>query len=1057
MGGVMKDDEKLNRALCKPGSKVFYWEPQHAWAVGIVEADDGKSFTVKGADYSATKVDALQTIAKLADNKLWPVRDDVLDEDVDDLLQLTVLHDSTIQRCLFIRYMKDTVYTNIGAIVVALNPWNFKIPKYMDTKMPDYLAEGEFIRNNVPHSWAQAHNTWNELRRDTSDQCILISGESGAGKTETAKTLIDYLGKMSASNSCNQMQKELAGSVNKKLKASNPILESFGNAKTCRNDNSSRFGKYIKLFFDKESGILIGAEMVHYLLEKSRIVTQNEGERGYHVFYEILAGFTPEQKEKYGKLTKAEDYECLRKGNQLIRELNGRITEDTSEYKHLMQAFKDTGITDEEQDSIFRVLGAILNLQNVTYDTDDSSGKAKIANPELVDRAAGLLKVDPEKFKEALLVKTRTKIMTQMADVTEAQDMRDALSKALYSGVFDWLVEKLNVIIAPNKATMPKEVRYIGLLDIFGFENFKINSFEQFCINYTNESLQNHYNKYTFIMDSEECEAEGIKCPIVDYPDNQPCLDMLQAKGGVMSLLDAECAFKLGTDGSFTEKTWGAHGESQYFVKPRSSVPEKFGVNHYAATVTYMTKGWLEKNSDTLKDDMREVCNASPDAFVAGLLGPIVEEKQGQKKPTVSSKFKQQLESLKTELNSTDSHFIRTVKPNPQMKPGFLANGYVMKQLTSAGVIETIIMKRAGYPVRQLHREFWMRYRIIAPKAVRDKFPPGTHPKDEELREVCRDIAEFWCYILHALKPNYDIGHTKVFTKAKVNEGLEICRNRKIRRLLPRCFPFLIRWAIAFKKKKAEEAERLRLEQERIRKAAEEAAARRAAGEVDEEADKMEAEKGKLFTKMCNLFPHFDLPVINNVVMNAVTEKQATGFLLDMQKQRVAEALPVTVKAMLEEANVRTNTQEELIKRGITDRDKLYTITSEQMSDMGFTTEERDNLAAVLLHQQSTWIVNQRLNLLMGAGDRDDDQIKRDMEMLEKAAEEIKRDLEGHLAGKHVGQNITIRSTRKSPPPPEEQVARFVSMGFTREKAVQALKKAKNDQQKACDLLLGGQ
>ena len=904
----------MSKEIFRPGEKVFYQNAENGWSIGaIVE------FTSK-----AVKIEDKGQEFKMTPDEIHRHTEGSYDKSFDDLFQMGDLHQSTLLWCLKGRYEQSgMMYTRMGEIIISINPFQAKEYNHMDRMKPH--TEGKW---ECPHTWEVAHKAYKKIVvMDCKNQSILVSGESGAGKTETAKTMIDYLGMMSSANSCTNVQKSLAEGVNKRLKASNPILESFGNAKTSRNDNSSRFGKYIKLFFDKGSGILIGAEMVHYLLEKSRIVTQNEGERGYHVFYEILAGMTPEQKKKYGNLTEAKHYASLSKGNQFIREMNGRVTDDNVEFKNLMNAFRDTGITDEEVDRIFRVLGAILNLQNVNYVHDDGTGKAKIANPDVVKVVSDLLKVNNDKFKEALLIKTRTKIMTQMADVSEAMDMRDAVSKALYSGMFDWLVNKLNKIIAPDPKTMPPEVRYIGLLDIFGFENFKMNSFEQFCINFTNESLQNHYNKYTFIMDSEECEAEGIKCPIVDYPDNQPCLDMLQSKGGVMSLLDAECAFRLGTDDQFTEKTWGSHGSNKYFIKPRASVPDRFGVNHYAASVTYMTKGWLEKNSDTLKDDMRNACNASTCQFVAGLLGPIIEEKQGQKKPTVSSKFKQQLESLKTELNSTDSHFIRTVKPNPQNKPGFLDNGYVMTQLTSAGVIETIIMKRAGYPVRQLHHDFWMRYRIIAPKSVKKKYPSGKHPAEGDLKAVCREIADFWCMVLSAKKPNFDIGHTKVFSKAKVNEGLEINRNRKIRRLLPRCFPFLIKWAREFKKRKAEEERRRKQREEEMKKDAEQGKKRRERGEVENNATTLGNQKGAIFTKMCNLFPHFDLPVILNIVENASSEQQCTSFLLDIQKQLVAGALPLNVKALFDQAKLRPTTQEELIKQGITEREKLYALT----------------------------------------------------------------------------------------------------------------------------------
>ena len=973
--------------ICKSGSRVFYVHPTLGWQIGTVQ-EYGKKVHINGVDDDGRPGQVVTVLP----TEIHPHTEGSYDKRLDDLFQMGDLHQATLLHCLKERYEKDRMmYTRMGEIIISINPFgprDYNNP----TKMGPH-TEGKW---ECPHTWEVAHKAYKKIVvMDKRNQSILISGESGAGKTETAKTLIDYLGRMSASHSCNNVQRGIAESVNKKLKASNPILESFGNAKTLRNDNSSRFGKYIKLFFDKASGILVGAEMVHYLLEKSRIVTQNEGERGYHVFYEMLAGFSPEQKKKYGNLTRPQDYDMLSKGNQYVREMNGHVTDDRQMFQELVQAFQDSSITAQEQDDIFSVLGAILNLQNVKFVLDESSGKAKIGNPALVDTVSSLLKVDAARFKEAILVKSKTKIMTQMADVPEAMDMRDALTKALYSGVFDWLVTKLNKVIAPDQSTAPmgRETRYVGLLDIFGFENFKINSFEQFCINFTNESLQNHYNKYTFVMDSEECKAEGIQCPIVDYPDNQPCLDMLQSKrGGVMSQLDDECHFKLGTDNTFTEKSWAVHGENKYFVKPRSTRPDRFGVNHYAATVTYMTEGWREKNMDTLKDSVRTCVNDSSNAFAAGLLGPVIDEGKGLKKPTVGSNFKNQLEALKEELNSTDSHFVRTVKPNPHMnKKGVLVdNDYVMKQLTAAGVIETIIMKRQGYPVRQLHKDFWLRYRIIAPKALKKRYPPGVHPKDgEELKKACHDIAAFWSGLLFAPKPNFDIGHTKVFSKARVSEGLEVHRNKKIRRLLPRCFPFLIRWAQAFKKRKAAEAERRRNAQEAMAKSAEEAAAGRARGDVATNAQGMAREKGQTFQHMCDLFPHFDLPVILNIVENAPTREVAMNFLLEIQQQHVANALPLTVKQLFDEAQLRPATQEELIRKGVTQRDKLYALTpvctadgcasttrthththtQEEMSALGFSVEERDRLAKVLLHQQGDWVINQRLNLLMGTQD----------------------------------------------------------------------------------------
>ena len=510
----MKDEEKLNRALCKPGSKVFYWEPNHAWAVGIVEVDDGKSFTVKGLDYSATKVEALQTVAKLQDSKLWPVRDDVLDEDVDDLLQLTVLHDSTIQRTLFIRYMKDTVYTNIGAIVVALNPWNFKIPKYMDAKMPDYLAEGEYIRNNVPHSWAQAHNTWNELRRDDCDQCILISGESGAGKTEAAKIVMKYLGALSCRQG-EESAKEAARKVAFNINQASPILEGFGNAKTVRNDNSSRFGKFMKVQFDA-AGFLVGAFTTKYLLEKSRIVTASEKERVYHSFYLLTKG---NDAGKYN-LQGPSHYKSCNAGK--APDIPG--VDDGDDYRIAVEAMHNCGFSEDNIDSIWGAVAGCLHLIMQDFKEIDKDS-CELMGSEGLTGACAQWKTDAAELTKELItttMATRDGPVVKKLNKVKAADGRDSLIKTLYDQLFAWEVLAINDLTDSGTGQ-----NFIGLLDIFGFEDFEYNSFEQLCINLANETLQNHYNNYIFQKDMDECRAEGVDVTEVVCPDNMVCLSLL--------------------------------------------------------------------------------------------------------------------------------------------------------------------------------------------------------------------------------------------------------------------------------------------------------------------------------------------------------------------------------------------------------------------------------------------------------------------------------------------------------------------------------------------------
>eukprot|EP00755_Sulcionema_specki_P014835 Sspe_Gene.57762::Locus_31691_Transcript_1_1_Confidence_1.000_Length_1471::g.57762::m.57762 len=465
---VLKEEEKLNRELCKPGAKVFYWDDNHAWALGSVVSDDGKHFVVKGTGYSATKVNDLGS-AKVKDDKIWPAREDVLDEDETDLLDLTVLHDSTIQRCLYIRYMRDMVYTNIGAIVVALNPWNFKIPWYMDDQMHKYLAEGEVIRDNVPHSWAQAHNTFYDMRREGEDQTILISGESGAGKTEAAKIVMKYLGALSCLRG-EESAKEAARKVAFNINQASPILEGFGNAKTVRNDNSSRFGKFMKVQFN-DAGFLRGAFTVKYLLEKSRIVTTSPNERVYHSFYLLLKG---KDAAKYGLKAPAEYH--VNAGNCI--DIPG--VDDGDDYNICLQAMKNCGFTDVQIDGVWRCVAGMLHFLLTRFRAIDAD-TCEIESSTPVENGCTQWQIDTSVMKKELVtttIETRDGPVTINLTTVKAADGRDAVVKAVYDELFGWEVLTINRTTDSGDGT-----NFIGLLDIFGFEDFEYNSFEQICIN----------------------------------------------------------------------------------------------------------------------------------------------------------------------------------------------------------------------------------------------------------------------------------------------------------------------------------------------------------------------------------------------------------------------------------------------------------------------------------------------------------------------------------------------------------------------------------------------
>eukprot|EP01062_Namystynia_karyoxenos_P003958 TRINITY_DN1139_c0_g1_i5.p1 TRINITY_DN1139_c0_g1~~TRINITY_DN1139_c0_g1_i5.p1 ORF type:complete len:1567 (+),score=593.71 TRINITY_DN1139_c0_g1_i5:150-4703(+) len=749
MGGVMKDEEKLNRALCKPGSKVYYWEEQHAWAIGIVEADDGKFFKVKGDDYSCTKVDALKTVDKCTEDKIWPVREDVLDEDTDDLLSLTVLHDATIQRCLYVRYMKDTCYTNIGAITVALNPWNFKIPKYVDAKMPDYLAEGDRIRNNVPHSWAQAHNTWNELREDSMDQCVLISGESGAGKTEAAKIVMKYLGALSCRQGTDQ-EKDAAKKVAFNINQASPVLEGFGNAKTVRNDNSSRFGKFMKIQFDA-AGFLVGAFTTKYLLEKSRIITANPNERIYHAFYLLTKG---KDAGKYN-VKGPGHYQTTCNAGKCI---DIPKVDDGEDYSICVDAMKDCGFNDDQIDGTWRMCAGALQLGTVqfkeidkdTCDFIDKSGIGDACTNWMTDAAV------LEKELMTTTMVTRDGPVVKKLNKDKSTDSRDSLVRTTYDNLFGWQVLTINA-----RTDSGTGQNFIGLLDIFGFEDFEYNSFEQLCINLANETLQNHYNNYIFTKDMDECRAEGVDVAEVKCPDNMPCLTLMTAKTGVFGKLDDESNMGSGTDAGFLDKVKEQFDGKHPFFGVKRMSKDSFIVHHYAASVNYTVENWLEKNRDALKPDLKRFMRASAQPLLKEILP---EPDESAKKITVGGFFKQQLTEMMDLINSTNPHWIRCVKPHPAKKPLMLHGITCMGQLESSGVLGTVKIRKAGFPVRPEFKRFVARFKSILPQPY-----PSLDGEVEQLKEFSRRLCDE-CGID---RMRAQAGKTKMFLKNDAAQCLE--------------------------------------------------------------------------------------------------------------------------------------------------------------------------------------------------------------------------------------------------------------------------------------------
>ena len=799
-----------------------------------------------------------------------------------DLFRVNDLHPATLLLCLKARYESEqsVQYSRMGEMILSVNPFQ-RLPVNGEGERTKYLSAAD-ASVLPPHVWQISDRAYKRIIASRlGNQSVVISGESGSGKTENTKAMIAYLGALSQRNSVNDMQRSIVQQVNSRLAESNPILESFGNARTVRNDNSSRFGKYVKLYFDPRSGIMIGGGMETYLLEKSRVVRVGPGERSYHVFYEMLAGLTPQQKQQLGGLKSAGDYPSLARGEILTRRgVDGKELNDATEFQVLVKAMAALGISTQTQWGMWTVLASILHLLEMTF-SKDANEKAKINNDAPLRTACGLLGVDPAALSPCFLIKSKTKILTTLCLPDEAEQLRDSFCKALYIGIFDFLVAAVNRAIAPSVST--ESAKYIGILDIFGFENFQTNSFEQLCINYANESLQNHYNRFTFVNDEEECKREGIQFPEVKFPDNTECLAMFdQAKTGVFALLDEACYVRGGNAKTYTENLWqNWTGKSAYFVRPKSTQPDSFGIRHYACDVSYTTNEWLEKNSDPLKEEAKLALNASKiaDADTRQLVSTLLDtadcapsDGQSRKRTSVSTRFRQQLVALRTELESTETHFIRCVKPNMQAQPRVLDGAHVNMQLESAGVLQTIAVKRQGYPARRELSAFARFFHSLAPARV---VRPLIQKND--FAGASRAILELYVRVFGWKPPHFAVGRTKVFMKAQIWGALEKTLLRRNRMRLRRCAPLLRRWVVRYRKRVEEEARRRR-----------EAAVQQQRSTVDIGVDKF-----AWFEDLCRVFPKMDPTIVYDVVGQVPDKQTAIRALSEMRASQFDQHVPI--------------------------------------------------------------------------------------------------------------------------------------------------------------------
>eukprot|EP00075_Anas_platyrhynchos_P031532 XP_027320785.1 unconventional myosin-VIIa [Anas platyrhynchos] len=678
---------------------------------------------------------------------------------VEDMIRLGDLNEAGILRNLLIRYREHLIYTYTGSILVAVNPYQL-LPIYSPEQIRLYTNKK--IGEMPPHIFAIADNCYFNMQRNNKDQCCIISGESGAGKTESTKLILQFLAAISGQHSWIEQQ----------VLEANPILEAFGNAKTIRNDNSSRFGKYIDIHFNKR-GAIEGAKIEQYLLEKSRVCRQAQDERNYHVFYCMLRGMTVEQKKKLG-LGKATDYNYLAMGN--CTTCDGR--DDSKEYANIRSAMKVLMFTDTENWEISKLLAAILHMGNLQYEarTYDNLDACEVVQSASLITAASLLEVDPQDVMNCLTSRTiitRGETVSTPLSMEQALDVRDAFVKGIYGRLFVWIVEKINAAIyRPPSQELKSVRRSIGLLDIFGFENFTVNSFEQLCINFANENLQQFFVRHVFKLEQEEYNLENINWQHIEFTDNQDALDMIAIKPmNIISLIDEESKFPKGTDGTMLHKLNSQHKLNTNYIPPKNNYETQFGINHFAGIVYYETKGFLEKNRDTLHGDIIQLVHSSKNKFIKQIFQADVAmgAETRKRSPTLSSQFKRSLELLMRTLSVCQPFFVRCIKPNEYKKPMLFDRELCVRQLRYSGMMETIRIRRAGYPIRYTFVEFVDRYRVLM---------PGVKPayKQGDLRGTCQRIAE----AVLGKDDDWQIGKTKIFLKDHHDMLLEIERDKAI-------------------------------------------------------------------------------------------------------------------------------------------------------------------------------------------------------------------------------------------------------------------------------------
>ncbi|EPQ06301.1 Myosin-Vc, partial [Myotis brandtii] len=747
-------------------NRVWIPDPDDVWK----SAEIAKDYRVDDKVLRLLLEDGTELDYSVDPESLPPLRNPDILVGENDLTALSYLHEPAVLHNLRIRFAESKlIYTYSGIILVAMNPYK-QLPIYGDAIIHAY--SGQNMGDMDPHIFAVAEEAYKQMARNNKNQSIIVSGESGAGKTVSARYAMRYFATVSKSNS--------NAHVEDKVLASNPITEAVGNAKTTRNDNSSRFGKYTEISFDERNQI-IGANMRTYLLEKSRVVFQSENERNYHIFYQLCA--SAQQSEfKHLKLGSAEEFNYTRMGGNTVIE----GVSDSAGMEETRKTFTLLGFQEDFQMDVFKILAAILHLGNVQITAVGNEKSAVSADDSHLQVFCELLGLECGSVAQWLCnrkIITTSETVVKPMTRPQAANARDALAKKVYAHLFDFIVERINQALQFSG----KQHTFIGVLDIYGFETFDVNSFEQFCINYANEKLQQQFNLHVFKLEQEEYMKEDIPWTLIDFYDNQSVIDLIEAKMGILELLDEECLLPHGTDENWLQKLYNNFvNKNSLFEKPRMS-NASFIIQHFADKVEYKCEGFLEKNRDTVYDMLVEILRASkfhlcakffqespvpPSPFGSAITmkaaKQVIKPNNKQFRTTVGSKFRSSLSLLMETLNATTPHYVRCIKPNDEKLPFEFDSKRIVQQLRACGVLETIRISAQSYPSRWTYIEFYSRYGILMTKqelSFGDK------------KEVCK-------VVLHRLiqdSNQYQFGKTKIFFRAGQVAYLEKLRLDKLR------------------------------------------------------------------------------------------------------------------------------------------------------------------------------------------------------------------------------------------------------------------------------------